>query len=200
MKNVIIISILIFFTSCTKILMRASGFKTPRYESEERISSFAKSNDIHENKIVLLNDSIEQKKALKLFSNSPGIIIADPEFNRLDFQNKKENCSAPVENLLMSLCDIQSNAIYYTDSNLIAFKKSKAFYKTSQNKSSSAHYIFFLWNTSMGKNIKKIKAWENILIEHANCNYQTYWINCDYMADWYNFKPGKKIRYKLERK
>jgi hypothetical protein len=180
--------------------MRTSGFKTPRYESEERISSFAKSNDIDENKIVLLNDSIEQKKALKLFSNSPGIIIADSVFNRLDFQNKKENCSAPVENLLMSLCDIQSDAIYYADSNLIAFKKSKAFYKTSQNKSSSAHYIFFLWNTSMGKNIEKIKDWESILTEHAECNYQTYWINCDYMADWFSFKPGKKIRYKVDRK
>lgn len=89
MKNVIIISGLLFFTSCTKILMRTSGFKTPRYESEERISSFAKSNDIDENKIVFLNDSIEQKKALKLFSNSPGIIIADSAWNRLDFQNKK---------------------------------------------------------------------------------------------------------------
>ena len=200
MKNAIIISILIFFTSCTKILMHASGFKTPRYESEERISSFAKSNDIDENKIVFLNDSTDQKKALKLFSNSPGIIIADSEFNRLDFENKKENCSAPVENLLMNLCNIQSNAIYYTDSNLIAFRKSKAFYKASHNKTSSANYIFFLWNTSMGKNIKKIKAWENILIEHANCNYQIYWINCDYMAEWYSFKPGKKIRYKLERK
>jgi hypothetical protein len=180
--------------------MRANGFKTPRYESEERISLFAKSNDIDENKIVFLNDSTEQKKTLKLFSNSPGIIITDSEFNRLDFQNKKENCSAPVENLLMSLCDIQSNAIYYIDSNLIAFRKSKAFYKTSQNKTSSAHYIFFLWNTSMDKNIKKIKAWESILTEHANCRYQTYWINCDYLANWYNVKPGKKIRYKLDRK
>lgn len=180
--------------------MRTSGFKTPRYESEERISSFAKSNDIDENKIVFLNDSIEQKKALKLFSNSPGIIIADSAWNRLDFQNKKENCSAPVENLLMSLCDIQSNAIYYIDSNLIAFLKSKAFYKTCQSKTSSAHYIFFLWNTSMGKNIKKIKDWELILTKHANCRYQTYWINCDFMADWYGVKPGKKIRYQLERK
>jgi hypothetical protein len=180
--------------------MRASGFKTPRYESEERISSFAKSNDLDETKIVLLNDSIEQKKTLQLFSNSPGIIIADSDWNRLDFQNKKENCSAPVENVLMSLCDITSNIIYYTDSNLIAFKKSKAFYKASQNKTSSEHYIFFLWNTSMGKNIKKIKAWEHIVNEQANCSYQTYWINCDYLANWYNVKPGKKIRYKLDRK
>lgn len=200
MKNVIIISSLLFFTSCTKILMRANGFNTPRYESEERIISFAKLNDIDENKIVFLNDSTEQKKTLKLFSNSPGIIIADSVFNRLDFQNKKENCSAPVENLLMSLCDIQSNAIYYTDSNLIAFIKSKAFYKTYQNKKTSAHYIFFLWNKSMGKNIKKIKDWELILTEYTKCRYQTYWINCDYMADWYSIKPGKKIRYKVDRK
>ena len=180
--------------------MRASVFKTPRYESEERIKSFAKGHEIDENKIVFLNDSIEQKKTLQLFSKSPGIIIADSDWNRLDFQNKKENCSAPVENVLMSLCDITSNVIYYTDSNLIAFRKSQAFYKSSQNKPTSAHYIFFLWNTSMGKNILKVKAWENILTEHANCRYQTYWINCDYLANWYNVKPGKKIRYKLDRK
>ncbi len=180
--------------------MRAHGFKSPRYESAERINSFAQSNQIDEGKVVFLNDSIEQKKTLRLFSNSPGIIIADSVFNRLDFQNKKENCAAPVENHLMNLCNIQPTNFYYSDSNLIAFKKSKAFYKAIQNKPSSDHYIFFLWNTSMGKNIKKIKAWENILKKHANCDYQTFWINCDYMANWYNFKPGKKIRYQLDRK
>jgi hypothetical protein len=180
--------------------MRASGFKTPRYESEERISSFAKSNDLDETKIVLLNDSIEQKKTLQLFSNSPGIIIADSDWNRLDFQNKKENCSAPVENRLMNLCNIQSTTVYYADSNLIAFKSTGAFNKVYENYSENTHYIFFLWNTAMGKNIKKIKAWENILTEHANCRYQSYWINCDYLANWYNVKPGKKIRYKLDRK
>ncbi|MFM2155316.1 MAG: hypothetical protein RL516_65 [Bacteroidota bacterium] len=200
MKNAIIISSLLFFTSCTKMLMRANGFKTPRYESEERINSFAQTNQIDEGKIVFLNDTTEQKKMLKLFSNSPGIIIADSAWNRLNFQNKKENCAAPVENLLMNLCNIQPTNIYYTDSNLIAFRKSKAFYKAIQNKPSSAHYIFFLWNTSMGKNIKKIKAWENTLIKHANCDYQTFWINCDYMANWYSVKPGKKIRYKVDRK
>jgi hypothetical protein len=180
--------------------MRAHGFKSPTYESAERINSFAKSNDIDEKKIVFLNDSIEQKKTLRLFSNSPGIIIADSVWNRLDFQNKKENCSAPVENFLMTLCDIQSNAFYYADTNLIAFRKSKSFYKAIQTNPSSAHYILFLWNTSMGKNIKKIKAWENILKKHANCDYQTFWINCDYMADWYSVEPGKKIRYQLDRK
>jgi hypothetical protein len=200
MKNLIIISTCLLFTSCTKILMRASGFKSPRYESEERIKSFAKLHEIDENKIVFLTDSIEQKKTLQLFSKSPGIIIADSAWNRLDFQNKKENCSAPVENLLMNLCNIQSTSVYYADSNLIAFKSTKAFNKVYGIYSEKTHYIFFLWNTSMGKNIKKIKAWESILKEQTKCTYQTFWINCDYLANWYNVKPGKKIRYKLDRK
>ncbi len=200
MKNLIIISTLLFFTSCTRILIHANGFKTPRYESEERIKSFAKSYQLDESKIVFLNDSNELKKSLKLFSNSPGIIIADSSWKRLNFQNKKENCSAPVENLLMYLCDINSNTVYYTDSNLINYKSIGLFNKASQNKPEAAHYILFLWSTSMGKNINKIKAWESILTEHATCNYQVYWINCDYLADWYGVKPGKKIRYKLDRK
>jgi hypothetical protein len=200
MKNLIIISALLLFTSCTRILIHANGFKTPRYESEERIKSFAKSHQLDESKIVFLNDSNELKKTLRLFSNSPGIIIADSSWSRLNFQNKKENCSAPVENLLTYICDINSNTVYYTDSNLIKIKSLSGFNKLDLNKMHSSHYIFFLWNVPMGKNIKKIKAWENILKEHAHCSYQTFWINCDYMADWYGLKPGKKINYKLDRK
>lgn len=200
MKNLIIVSALLLFTSCTRILIHANGFKTPRYESDERIKSFAKSHQLDESKIVFLNDSNELKKSLKLFSNSPGIIIADSTWKRLDFQSKKENCSAPVENLLMNLCDINSNTIYYTDSNLLNYRLTSSFNTACKNKPGSAHYILFLWSTSMGKNINKIKAWEKILTEHATCNYQAYWINYDYMADWYGFKPGKKIRYKLDRK
>ena len=200
MKNLIVICVFLLFTSCTRILLHANGFKTPRYESEERIRSFTKTKEINDNKIVFLKDTIELKRTLKLFSNSPGIIIADSSWKRLNFQNKKENCSAPVENLLMYLCDINPNAVYYTDSNLINYKSIGLFNKASQNKPEAAHYILFLWNTSMGKNINKIKAWENILKEYAQCNYQTFWINCDYMADWYGVKPGKKIRYKVDRK
>ena len=200
MKNLLIITSLLLFSSCTKILIHANGFKTPRYESQERIRSFAKSYRLDESKIIFLNDSNDQKKALKLFSNSPGIIIADSLRNRLNFQSKKENCAAPVENLLMYLCDIKSSSVYYTDSNLLNFTSSGVFKKSDQNKPAPSHYIFFLWNTSMGKNIRKIKAWESILNQHAACNYKTYWINCDYMANWYGYKPGKKIRYQLERK
>ncbi len=180
--------------------MHANGFKTPRYESKERIKSFAKANEIEESKIVFLKDSIELKKTLRLFSNSPGIIIADTNWHRLNFQNKKENCAAPVENLLMYLCDIHSNTIYYNDSNLTRIKSLSYFNRSSVNEMNASYYIFFLWNVSMGKNIKKIKAWENILKEHAKCNHQIFWINCDYMADWYQVKPGKKIRYQLKRK
>lgn len=200
MKNIIIISGLLLFTSCTKILIHANGFKTPRYESEERIKSFAKSYQLDEGKIIFFNDSNEQKKALRLFAHSPGIIIADSSWNRLNFQSKKENCAAPVENLLMYLCDINASSVHYVDSDLLRFKSSEALNKSFQNNLAPSHYILFLWNTAMGKNIKKIKDWENILTQHAKCNYQTYWINCDYMADWYGFKPGKKIRYRLERK
>jgi hypothetical protein len=200
MKNLIIISALFLFTSCTKILIQANGYKIPRYESEGRIISFAQSHQLDESKIIFLSDSNDQKKALKLFSNSPGIIIADSMWNRLNFQNKKENCAAPVENLLMNLCAIKSNSVYYIDSNLINFKQRMTTVKPFSNNSASEYYILFLWNTSMGKNIKKIKAWENILSEHAKCSYQTFWINCDYMADWYGVKPGKKIRFDVERK
>jgi hypothetical protein len=200
MRNLIIISALLFFTSCTRILIHANGFKTPRYESEERIRSFTKTHQLDESKIVLLKDTNEMKKTLRIFSNSPGIIIADSSWKRLNFQNKKENCSAPVENLLTYICDNNSNTVYYSDSNLTKIKSLSGFSKLDLNKMHSSHYIFFLWNVPMGKNIKKIKAWENILKEHAQCNYQTFWINCDYMADWYGVKPGKKIRYKLDRK
>jgi hypothetical protein len=200
MKNLVIILAMLLFTSCTKILMHANGFKTPRYESAERIKSFAQSNEINEENMVLLKDTNELKQTLRLFSNSPGIIIADSSWNRLNFQNKKENCSAPVENLLMYLCDTHSNTVFYNDSNLTRIKSLSLFNKSSVHEMNASYYIFFLWNVPMGKNIKKIKAWENILKEHAPCRYQTFWINCDYMADWYQVKPGKKIRYQLERK
>lgn len=200
MKNIIIISGLLLFTGCTKILIRANGFKTPRYESKERIKSFAKLYQLDESKIIFLNDSSEQKKALKLFANSPGILIADSSWNRLNFQSKKENCAAPVENLLLYLCDINASSLHYIDSNLLRFKSSGALKNSLHYNLPTSHYILFLWNTAMGKNIKKIKDWENILTLHANCSYQTYWINCDYMANWYGFKPGKKIRYRVERK
>jgi hypothetical protein len=180
--------------------MHANGFKTPRYESAERIQSFAKSNEINEENMVLLKDTNELKQTLRLFSNSPGIIIADSSWNRLNFQNKKENCSAPVENLLIYLCDTHSNTVLYNDSNLRIIKSLSHFNNLEFNKINSSYYIFFLWNVPMGKNLKKIKAWDNILKEHATCNYKTFWINCDYMADWYKVKPGKKIRYQLERK
>lgn len=180
--------------------MRTNGYKPPRYESEARIKSFITSNGIDESKVVYLKDLTENKKALRLFNNSPGIIIADSNLKRLNFQNKKENCAAPVENLLMNLCEIKSDEVYYRDSNLIALSTMSGLSNSLKNQAGKTHYIFFLWNCTMGKNIKKIKAWENILNEHAHCNFQTFWINCDYMANWYDVKPGKKIRYQFERR
>ena len=200
MKNLLIIASLFLFTSCTKILIHTYGFKTPRFESKERLSSFAKKHQLDESKIVFMNDSIDQKETLRLFANSPGIIITDSAWNRLDFQNKKENCSAPVENLLINLCTNSSSYIYYADPKLLKYLTNKSFKTAYENNSKATYYILFLWGSSMGKTIKKIKDWENILKKDTSCNYQTYWINYDYMAEWYGYKAGKKIKYSIDRK
>ncbi|MFM7017119.1 MAG: hypothetical protein ACKOX3_12415 [Bacteroidota bacterium] len=200
MKNILFIGLFLLATSCTKILIRANGYKPPRFQSVESINNFVSRHTIDRKKIVLLKDSFELNKTLHLFSNSPGIIIADSNFARLQFQSKKENCAAPVENLLMHLCEISSNEVFHKDTNLIALRKIIENNENYIQPLNASHYVMVVWNTSMGKNITKVKDWESIVNKQANCNDQFIWINVDFRASWYKAKAGKRIHYKVERK
>ena len=198
MKNILLISIILFNCSCARTLMILNGIKVPRYESEERILKFASKNNIDKNQIVFINDSASFKKIMKLFARTPGIIVTDKNYHRLDFESDKATCPAPVENQLSAICEKSNSLKFYTDTSMIQLLNLKNSNHQTLLSTNADYYIFYIWNTSMGKTIKNPQSWDKQLKEFNDCNYASVWLNNNYMASWYNEKPGKKMRFSVK--
>ena len=196
MKNILLIITLISFSSCTKLLVRANGYKCPRYESKGSVLNFASKNQIEENLILFADDTTSFKKTIRHFESTPGIIILNKNLQQLNFQNKNKNCSAPVERFLLALCNSNATFNYINDNSFLSLLSDL---KVQQDHAID-YYIFLVWNKAMGRSLSKQKKWEELIRTNKSCNQKIYWVNSDLMASWYHLKVGKRVRYSLSRK
>ena len=206
-RNIVILSILLVFSSCGLTLRMLSGFRDPVVKSKNEINQFVKENDGNFDtyflNVATKKDSAEIFDKFLFGFNSDLYLFHAKSGKKHCFQGTEE-CSGVLmqeafKNVDANFSACQSNKEMDLDDFLKLLQNKNGESITLSNLPDSEYYLFETWNTYM-QNKKEFK--ENLKwlteLEQTNKKIKIIYINTDLLDDW-GLEKGKKLPIKFKR-
>ena len=206
-RNIVILSILLVFSSCGLTLRMLSGFGDPVVKSKNEINQFVKENDGNFDtyflNVATKKDSAEIFDKF-LFGFNSDLYLFHAESGKKHCFQGTEECSGVLmqeafKNVDANFSACQSNKEMDLDDFLKLLQNKNGESITLSNLPDSEYYLFETWNTYM-QNKKEFK--ENLKwlteLEQTNKKIKIIYINTDLLDDW-GLEKGKKLPIKFKR-
>lgn len=206
-KNIVILSILLIFSSCGLTLRMLSGFRDPVVKSKSEINQFIKENegdfDTYFLNVQTKKDSAEIFEKFLFGFNSDLYLFHAKSGKKYCFQGTEE-CSGVLmqeafKNVDSNFSECQSEKEKNLDDFLRLLQNKNGESITQSNLPDSEYYLFETWNTYMQnkKEFRENLKWLNEL-EQTNKKIKIIYINTDLLDDW-GLEKGKKLPIKFKR-
>ena len=206
-RNIVILSILLVFSSCGLTLRMLSGFRDPVVKSKNEINQFVKENDGNFDtyflNVATKKDSAEIFDKF-LFGFNSDLYLFHAESGKKHCFQGTEECSGVLmqeafKNVDANFSVCQSNKEMDLDDFLKLLQNKNGESISLSNLPDSEYYLFETWNTYM-QNKKEFK--ENLKwlteLEQTNKKIKIIYINTDLLDDW-GLEKGKKLPIKFKR-
>ena len=206
-RNIVILSILLVFSSCGLTLRMLSGFRDPVVKSKNGINQFVKENDGNFDtyflNVATKKDSAEIFDKF-LFGFNSDLYLFHAESGKKHCFQGTEECSGVLmqeafKNVDANFSVCQSNKEMDLDDFLKLLQNKNGESISLSNLPDSEYYLFETWNTYM-QNKKEFK--ENLKwlteLEQTNKKIKIIYINTDLLDDW-GLEKGKKLPIKFKR-
>ena len=206
-RNIVILSILLVFSSCGLTLRMLSGFRDPVVKSKNEINQFVKENDGNFDtyflNVATKKDSAEIFDKFLFGFNSDLYLFHAESGKKYCFQGTEE-CSGVLmqeafKNVDANFSVCQSNKEMDLDDFLKLLQNKNGESISLSNLPDSEYYLFETWNTYMQnkKEFRENLKWLNEL-EQTNKKIKIIYINTDLLDDW-GLEKGKKLPIKFKR-
>ncbi|MBI1223387.1 MAG: hypothetical protein GC180_12340 [Bacteroidetes bacterium] len=183
-KILLLLTILIGFSGCKAILLRAYGFKKPNIENETSIRKMALKFGLDTANIV----SVNSKDFLPILKKGlPEGGIYDKAGNYIEYKKTDSSCNAGLFQIIPSLT---LNGQYnHPDSAETLYDQFHKFRDlkgdTLAEPEPADYYVLIYWSVWTGKlNKDHVKIWEDLAKNNANCNVKVIKVNMDVQSYW----------------
>jgi hypothetical protein len=206
-RNIAILSVLLFFSSCGLTIRMLSGFKDPVVKSKNEINQFVKENegnfDTYFLNVQTKKDSTEIFDKF-LFGFNSDLYLYHAESGKKHCFQGTEECSGVLmqeafKNVDTNFSVCQSTNEVNLDDFLKLLQDKNGENVSRSNLPKSEYFLFETWNTYM-QNKKEFK--ENLKwlteLEQTNKKIKIIYINTDLLDDW-GLEKGKKLPIKFKR-
>lgn len=187
MKNILLITALVFFASCQPIAKAVAGIKNPKIENAETVKSYIKKINFDTQNNLVLKDKSSYKTVLNLFYKSfPEAVLFDNYGNELIYKETATSCNA---GLFKVIPELDKNSELKKGTHQLSQVLSD-YTKPLDDDSEiitndSDYYLLINWAVFAGKfNKDHVLAWENLAKNNKNCKIKVLKLNMDLQESW----------------
>ncbi len=183
--KLLIISLLIFASSCTSVIRIMYGIKNPKPENQNTITEYLFKNNLNTDNVFVLDEKSHKKTSKNI--GLPDFYIFNSEGMSIIFDSDK-NCPAIGPEIIEKL-NLNDNYDLDTGLNLSDIIKNLRYLNgESAELSFSENYDFYIiiyWAKFIGKlNKKNVAVWENAANNNNEAQIKILKINMDIQEFW----------------
>ncbi|MGA9211990.1 hypothetical protein [Kaistella sp.] len=186
MKNILLITTLVFFSSCQPIVKTLAGVKNPKLENKERVKDYLVKANLDPQNNFIIKDKSSYQTVLDLFYKSfPEAILFDKDGNELIYKETTTSCNA---GLFKVIPELGKNSELKKGTHQLSQVLSDYTKPLDNNQiitDDSDYYLLINWAIFAGSlNKNHVLAWENIAKENKNSKIKVIKLNMDLQESW----------------
>ena len=188
--SIFLTTLLIVFSSCTRIMLKMQGGHLPRIENAETIQSAIEKHNLSDSNNFIICDSSSYFKILKEITSLPEIMFFNGLGEKMEIR-KQGTCPAGVEVLIDSIQDYtiphtsDHSPFHQIDSLLYHLRTLEGEPVNNSTIKEADYIVVIFWAIFIGKlNKTKAKQWELALQAKKNLKIEVLKVNCDVQEMW----------------
>lgn len=193
--KLIVILVVIFFSSCQPVVKLLIGIRQPKLEDKESLSHYLNKKNMAIDNILVYDDSSFFKHKVNDIADLPEIRVFNKQGILIYYKDTASTCTGPAEEFTKSICsakDLNSNSSWNITTELKKLVTLDNNPVVLSGDDSTDFYVFIYWARYIGRlNKIKVREWERNLSQVNGCKVWVAKVNMDSQKKWYEKKQNE---------